>query len=220
MGWQSSVDDVQIDVSFSASNSGTLVRVEATIPEGGADRGGTSWVRTTPKWFGRWIERRGHEAHTPLHMSRLALAVHYAKPATAAQWLRDVFAFEPAGDIPESEPDDLGYVWIEFHVGNASLIVFGRTGPDLGEDAHITHTPWVFVDDLDAQYARVKAGRGEDHRRDLAARGAGVLRRRPRRQSLDIRAGESPYAPVTRRVGRRSVRSGPSAREVDRCSCR
>ena len=109
LAWQSSVDDVQIDVSFSASNGGTLVRVEATIPEGGADRGGTSWVRTTPKWFGRWIERRDHEPHEPLHMSRLAVAMHYAKPATAAQWFRDVFGFEPAGDIPENEPDDINY---------------------------------------------------------------------------------------------------------------
>ena len=158
LAWQSSVDDVQIDVSFSASNGGTLVRVEATIPEGGADRGGTAWVRTTPKWFGRWMDRRDREPHEPLHMSRLAVAVHYTKPATAAQWLRDVFGFEPAGDIPENEPEDINYVWIEFHVGNASLIVFGRSGPDLGEDAPVTHTPWVFVDDLDEQYARVKAG--------------------------------------------------------------
>ena len=206
------VDDVQIDVSFSASNGGTLVRVEATIPEGGADRGGTAWVRTTPKWFGRWIDRRDREPHEPLHMSRLAVAVHYTKPATAAQWLRDVFGFEPAGDIPENEPDDINYLWIEFHVGNASLMVFGRTGPDLGEDAPVTHTPWVFVDDLDEQYARRQGRRGEDHRRNLAARGAGVLRGRPRRQPLDVRAGEPAHAQVTRAVGRRTVATGCSRR--------
>ena len=32
---------------------GTIVRVEATIPVGGADRGGTAWVRMTPVWLGR-----------------------------------------------------------------------------------------------------------------------------------------------------------------------
>ncbi len=210
--WQSSLDDVQIDVSFSASNGGTLVRVEATIPEGGADRGGTAWVRTTPKWFGRWIERRDREPHEPLHMSRLAVAVHYAKPATAAQWFRDVFGLEPAGDIPENEPDDINYAWIEFHVGNASLMVFGRTGPDLGEDAPVD--PYALgVRRRPRRAVRTRQGRrGEDHRRNLAARGAGVLRGRPRRQPLDVRAGESAHAQVTLAVGRRTVATGCSRR--------
>lgn len=155
LAWQSSIDDVEIDVRFDASDGGTLVRVEATIPEGGVDRGGTAWVRMTPVWLEKWVVRRDQVPHEPLRLARLAVGVHYTKPATAARWLRDVFGFEPAADIPDVDPEP-DHTWIEFHIGNSSLMVFSRAG-DLGEDAPVTHTPWVFVDDLDAHYAHAKA---------------------------------------------------------------
>ncbi len=160
LAWTSSVDDVEIDVSFDAHAGGTLVRLRATIPPGGADRGGTSWVRMTPAWFGKWVARRDLVAHEPRHMARLALGIHYAKPATAARWLRDVFGLEPAGDIPEEDTDD-DHTWIEFHVGTASLVVLARAPGD-GPPAGVTHTPWVFVDDLDAHRARAVAGGAPD----------------------------------------------------------
>ena len=131
------------------------MRVEATIPEGGQDRGGTAWVRVTPAWFGSWLERRDRVPHEPLRLARLALGVHYARPAAAARWLRDVFGFEPAGTIPDTDPGK-GHTWIEFHIGNCALMVFERSG-EVGEGAPVTHTPWVFVDDLDARFAEVKA---------------------------------------------------------------
>src|SRR5215470_7334284 len=49
VAWQSSVDDVSTEVTFEAGEVGTTVRVVATIPAGGRDRGGTSWVRVVPK---------------------------------------------------------------------------------------------------------------------------------------------------------------------------
>jgi uncharacterized glyoxalase superfamily protein PhnB len=152
VAWHSSIDDVEIDVRFDAGGPGTVVRVQATVPDGGADRGGTAWVRMTPVWFGDWIGKRDHRPHEPLRLGRLALAVHYAKPATAARWLRDVFRLEPAGNIPETDGDD-GHGWIEFHVGNSSLMVFGRDDGGEADGAGVTHTPWVFVDDLDEHYA-------------------------------------------------------------------
>ena len=155
LAWQSSLDDVEIDVRFDDSDRGTVVHVQATIAEGGADRGGTAWVRMTPVWFGAWCARRDRVPHRPLRLARLAVGVHYAKPATAARWLRDVFGFEPAGNNPDANTDD-EHTWIEFHIGNSSLMVFKREG-DLADDAPATHTPWVFVDDLDAHFAHAKA---------------------------------------------------------------
>jgi uncharacterized glyoxalase superfamily protein PhnB len=154
LAWRSSMDDVEIDVSFSETDDGSVVRVEASIPEDGADRGGTSWVRVTPGWFGSWAVKRDRTPHESLRLARLALAIHYAKPATAARWLRDVFGFQPAGNLPESDTDD-GDTWIEFHIGSSLLIVFKRAH-DLAEGAPTTHTPWVFVDDLDAHFIHVK----------------------------------------------------------------
>lgn len=152
--WQSSLDDVEIDVRFNESEGGTVVRVQATIPEDGADRGGTSWVRMTPVWFGDWITKRNHVPREPLRLARLAIGIHYTKPATAARWLRDVFGLEPAGNIPEVDTD-ADHTWIEFHVGHSSLMVFARAG-DVAENAPVTHTPWVFVDDLDAHHAHAR----------------------------------------------------------------
>jgi uncharacterized glyoxalase superfamily protein PhnB len=152
LGWHSSVDDVEIDVQFDESQTGTRVRVQATIPAGGRDRGGTAWVRVVPPWFGAWCARRGSVPHQPRELARLALAISYAKPGTAARWLATVFGFEPVGTFPEDEgPAE----WTEFHIGNAALILLSLEGdpPGMGSP---THVPWVFVDDLDAHFARAQ----------------------------------------------------------------
>ena len=165
VAWDSSVDDVRTEVRFTPTTSGTLVRVTATIPDGGADRGGTSYVRVVPPWFGAWCARRADAPRTPVELARLALAVYYPKPATAARWLADAFGLTPTNPIPESDSER---AWIEFHVGNCSLLVFGlgpaSGGPEPapgGAPAAGTHVPWLFVDDLDAHFARAVA-RGAD----------------------------------------------------------
>ena len=58
LAWQSSIDDVSTDITFEPCGAGCVVRVQASIPADGQDRGGTSWVRVTPKWFGPWCARR------------------------------------------------------------------------------------------------------------------------------------------------------------------
>jgi uncharacterized glyoxalase superfamily protein PhnB len=153
LAWQSSVDDVEIDVQFEATAAGTRVVVAAQLAEGGKDRGGTSWVRVAPAWFGRWCERRDGAPRVPEELERLAVEVRYAKPATAARWLRDVFGFTTIGDLPT---DDDRLQWIEFHVGRCAVIVLKFEG-DLPERSPATHTPWVFVDDLDVHHAHAVA---------------------------------------------------------------
>jgi uncharacterized glyoxalase superfamily protein PhnB len=151
LAWQSSIDDLTIEVGFDASAGGTLVRVQATISDGGVDNGTTSWVRTIG-WFSEWCRTRDHVERQPKRMDRLGVAVYYTKPATAARWLRDVFGLKPAGAIPETDDTDPEHTWIEFHVGNCSVILFKREH-DAPESPAPTHTPWVFVDDVDAHYA-------------------------------------------------------------------
>ena len=157
--WQSSVDDVMIEVRFDPTAGGTIVRVLASIPAGGADRGGTFWVRVAPAWFGAWCARRarcarrGDAPPQPEDTARLGLAVSYAKPATAAHWLASVFGLQTPGMLPD---DDAGRHWIEFRVGNCSLII-ARLAGERPEGAPVTHVPWVFVDDLDGHFARAQA---------------------------------------------------------------
>jgi uncharacterized glyoxalase superfamily protein PhnB len=155
LGWRSSVDDVSIEVVFEPVPGGTRVRLTASVAPGGKDKGGGSFVRVTPSWFGRWASVRDSIGRHVQETGRLALAVYYAEPARAARWLRDVFGLTLVLELDEGA-DEAG--WIEFRLGDASLMVFDRDASGRGPSVP-THVPWVFVDDLDAHYASVrKAG--------------------------------------------------------------
>jgi uncharacterized glyoxalase superfamily protein PhnB len=153
LAWQGTGDDVAIDVIFEPTAVGTLVRVEAQVPKDGHDRGGTSWVRVTPGWFGAWCAKRDTASHERSDLGRFGLAVYYTKPATAARWLANAFGFEGCDPLPDDENEP----WIEFHVANNSLMVFKMDG-SVSEGAATTHVPWIFVDDVDAHLARAEAG--------------------------------------------------------------
>jgi uncharacterized glyoxalase superfamily protein PhnB len=159
LAWQSSLDDVSTDISFSPAGDGCVVRVQARIPAGGQDRGGTSWVRVTPKWFGPWCARRDRAAREVRDLARLALGVSYAKPAAAARWLADAFGFTSPDPLPEgTDPlpeTGYGHPWIEFRLGDSSLMIFKllEAGP---QDRPPTHVPWVYVDDIDGHYERAR----------------------------------------------------------------
>jgi uncharacterized glyoxalase superfamily protein PhnB len=155
LAWNSSVDDVQTEVRFVPKASGTTVTVTATVPVGGADRGGTSWVRVVPGWLGAWAARRDTAPRQPDETGRLGLAVYYAKPPAAARWLAHAFGFIATNPLPDDDADPRR-TWIEFHIGNCSVMLFPLDG-DHVEDAPVTHEPWVFVDDLDAHIAQARA---------------------------------------------------------------
>ncbi len=149
VAWTSSIDDVRTEVSFEPTGGGTLVSVVARIPAGGQDRGGTSWVRVVPKWFGPWVQRRDSVPHEVRDLARLGLAVSYAKPAAAARWLADAFGLTSPDPLPEGQ-DPLpaghyGHPWIEFRIGNSSLIIAKLAGEP---PAATVHVPWVYVDDV------------------------------------------------------------------------
>jgi uncharacterized glyoxalase superfamily protein PhnB len=159
LAWKSSLDDVTIDVRFAPTANGTAVRLEATVSEGGADRGGSAFVSVTPPWFGAWMGRRDTTPHKARDLARVALTLHYARPAAAARWLADAFGFEAPSPLPEAEDplvdEEYGFPWIEFNVGNASLMIEPLAGPPV-DHAQVTHVPWVFVDDLEAHLARAR----------------------------------------------------------------
>ena len=174
LAWQSLVDDVEVEVTFAPAARGTTVRVLATVPAGGQDRGGTAWQRVVPDWFGAWCARRDATAREPDELDRLALAVYYVKPVTAARWLADAFGFVSPRSLPVPEAGrdlDAERVWLEFRIGHCSLMVFkaedgpagpagaaGAAGP-AGHEGPVqaTHVPWIYVDDLDAHCARAAA---------------------------------------------------------------
>jgi uncharacterized glyoxalase superfamily protein PhnB len=155
LAWESSLDDVAIRVSFEPSSGGTIVRLEATVAEGGEDRGGSSFVHVTPPWFGAWMARRDTAPREPRELARLALTLRYTRPAAAARWLASTFGFEspsplPDGDDPLSD-DEYGFPWIELHAANASLMIEALRDP-----AQAVDVPWVFVDDVEEHFAHAR----------------------------------------------------------------
>jgi uncharacterized glyoxalase superfamily protein PhnB len=159
VAWRSSLDDVTIDVRFDPTSTGTRVRLEATVSEGGEDRGGSSFVRVTPAWFAAWMGTRDAAPREPRELARLALTLHYARPAAAARWLADAFGFEPPSPLPKGEDppvdEEHRFPWIELHAGNASLMIEPLAGPPT-DRMQVTHLPWVFVDDLEAHLSRAR----------------------------------------------------------------
>jgi uncharacterized glyoxalase superfamily protein PhnB len=155
LAWESSLDDVTIEVSFEATAAGTIVRLEATVAEGGEDRGGSSFVDVTPAWFSAWMERRDTAPREPRELARLALTLRYARPAAAARWLANTFGFESPSPLPEGDDplvdEKYGHPWIEFHVGSASLMI-----EPLADQAPAIDVPWVFVEDLEAHFAHTR----------------------------------------------------------------
>jgi uncharacterized glyoxalase superfamily protein PhnB len=154
--WFSSVDDVEVDVQFAPIAAGTNVIVHARVLPGGNTEvtGSFSFVRVVPDWFVKWCARRDSLPRTPRELSRLNAAVYYREPVAAARWLADAFGFDPPL-LPETEAD---MRWIEFRIGDGALILF-RADDDSPPDAGAapTHVPWVYVDDLDAHFARARA---------------------------------------------------------------
>jgi uncharacterized glyoxalase superfamily protein PhnB len=146
LAWDSSVDDIVIEVRFEPVSGGTRVSVTATIPAGGTDQGGTAWVRVVPRWLGPWCARRDMAPRVPVETGRLGVAVYYDRPVAAARWLAEAFGLGSPGDFTG---DDDQQQWIEFKVGNCSVMLF-RLEADREPDAAVTHVPWVYVDDLDA----------------------------------------------------------------------
>jgi len=160
LAWRSSIDDVETEVRFAATDDGTVVTVLARIPEGGHDRGGTSWVRVVPSWFPSWCATRDVRAHEVRDLARLALGVYYRRPAAAARWLAETFGFESPSPLPQDvDPlpeTDHGDPWIEFRLGNSSLMVFRLKGEE-GSGSLPRHVPWVYVDDVEEHYRRARS---------------------------------------------------------------
>jgi uncharacterized glyoxalase superfamily protein PhnB len=163
LAWRSSLDDVETEVSFDSAGSTTTVRVTARIPSGGVDRGGTSWTRVVPKWFGAWCENRDRVPHQVRDLARLALSVSYSRPAAASRWLAEVFGFQSPDPLPEgSDPlpeTEHGHPWIEFRVGTSSLVISKLAG-DAGDAGSPSgrHIPWIYVDDIAEHFRRAESG--------------------------------------------------------------
>jgi uncharacterized glyoxalase superfamily protein PhnB len=146
--WESSIDDVTIDVHFDATDTGTRVRVEGHVPEGGRGQAGLSFVRMAPQWLPRYLER-GRRPWPVL--DRLAVVVRSPEPAETARWLCAAFGFEPAADIVEATPAD--HSWFDLRLGPSGVVVLHGEAPS--EPSRQTEA-LVFVEDVEAHLARAQ----------------------------------------------------------------
>ncbi len=110
---------------------------------------------------GRILEVYDAAAGDVLEVARITLW----QPGERLAWRSSVddvevdIRFEPTNALPAASADDnwdAERAWIEFHLGNSAVLVFKLEDTRPGS-APVTHVPWVFVDDLDAHYARAKS---------------------------------------------------------------
>lgn len=144
VAWRSSLDEVTIEVRFQATDAGTLVTVEGEVPEGGNEAAGLAVLRVTPEWLPRYLDR----GRLPWPaIGRLAVVVHYERPASAARFLCASFGFQTTREMAEGEsaPDP----WIELRLGSSVVVVRGAGG---AAAAAPTHEVVVFVDDVRAHF--------------------------------------------------------------------
>lgn len=148
--YRSSVDETEVDIRFEAIDAGTRVSVEHYVLPGGDVQASALFWPNVLRWLVPWCADRD-PSRPPRTVARLAVALHYIDPGAAARWLADVFELRSRDRIPqEGDPK----TWIEFHVGNASVILFPLEGKWSGDP--VTHAVWVYVDDLDAHFAHAR----------------------------------------------------------------
>jgi uncharacterized glyoxalase superfamily protein PhnB len=149
--YRSLVDDTEVDVRFDAIEGGTRVRVAQTLLPGG-ERAFFFWPNVL-RWLVPWCDERDGARPGRREIARLSIALYYENPADAARWLARVFQLGSWSGLP-AEGEDAS--WIELHHGNVALLLFRLDGHRV-EDAPVTHTPWAYVDDLDAHFSHAKA---------------------------------------------------------------
>ena len=155
VAWQSSVDDVAIDVRFDPLGADrTKVSVRAEIPTGGTDRGGTSFFRMIPQWLPPHLARKAAGTTRP-SLGRLHVLVRASKPVALVRWLADVIPGLDHEGLPAEDGPD-AFPWLELRAGGSSIVVWkAEDGHELSPTAN--HEVWVYVDDLDAAFERARA---------------------------------------------------------------
>jgi uncharacterized glyoxalase superfamily protein PhnB len=145
------VQDTEADIRFRKTPNGTRITVSQYLrPGGDPSTVGFGWVAML-RTFVAWTRRRDTAPRRPRELGRLGIALYYEDPARAARWLRDVFQLGSWDvDVAPADGEDPG--WIEFHVGDASLMFFRLDGARQ-PSAPVTHATWVYVDDLESHFS-------------------------------------------------------------------
>ncbi|WP_432949448.1 VOC family protein [Kribbella sp. CA-253562] len=146
LGYRSSVDDTETEIAFEPVEAGTRVIVEQILRPGG-EKAFYQWPNVI-RWFPKWVARRDSAPSVPRELGRLSVALHYRDPHAAARWLHTTFGLDSWDRIP-GEGERLS--WIELHVGTSAILLF-----ELEDNSapRADHAVWVYVDDLDAHFAR------------------------------------------------------------------
>ena len=159
LAWKSSLDDVTIDVRFDPTATGTIVRLEATVAEGGEDR--AARVRLGDAR----VVRRVDGASAKRRLARLATWRASLSPSTTpgrpprragsptrSASSRRAPCRRARTRSPTTSTASRGS---SSRWATPRSIIEPLDGPPV-DHAQVTHVPWVFVDDLEAHLARAR----------------------------------------------------------------
>jgi uncharacterized glyoxalase superfamily protein PhnB len=147
LAYRSSVDDTETEIRFDPVDGGTRVTVEQSlIPNG--EKAFYFW----PNVIGWYADHLASSTRGPAALDRLSIALYYEDPAAAADWLAKAFALESSQRLPA---DANHPSWTELRIGNSAIMLFPQKEPI--DQRPVDHAVWVYVDDLDAHFARSTA---------------------------------------------------------------
>ncbi len=151
LAYRSSVDDTETEIRFEAFDGGTRVSVEQALVHGG-EKAFYFWPNVIP-WFVAWSARRDSAPETPRALDRLNIALYYEDPVAAVRWLDEVFGLDSSQSFPKDSDNP---TWIEIRVGTSAIMLYRLKG-SVPDPRPVDHELWIYVDDLDAHFARSTA---------------------------------------------------------------
>jgi uncharacterized glyoxalase superfamily protein PhnB len=137
-----SLSDTAVDIRFEPISGGTRVMLEQrTVPPAANIWFYTGWQNILG-WFASGTAPNHRTSSRDLH--RVIPILHYENTAAAAEWLIRVFGLRPRHENPIVTRDEL-------LMGDSMVMLWPGA-------AKQSHSVYVYVDDLEAHFARAQAG--------------------------------------------------------------
>ena len=146
--WRMSHDDTEVEVRFQAVAGGTRVLLEHRLVPGGTKAHFYSGWHNILAWFAERADQPDRSIPAPRDLPRVCPILYYKDVAAAEDWLVRVFG------LPRRHR---GQQVGELTVGDSIIMLNRLEGVD-GAPRALTHSLYVYVDDLNAHFAQAQAG--------------------------------------------------------------
>jgi len=149
--WRMSHDDTEVDIRFEAIAGGTRVLLEQRLVPSGTKAHFYSGWNNILAWFAERADRPDRGPAIAIDLPRVSPIFSYKDSAAAEEWLVRVFGLQR-----RHRGKNVG----ELRVGNSLIMLRSPYEAD-GASGGSAVSLYVYVDDVNAHFARTQAGGGK-----------------------------------------------------------